>query len=349
VGILIIDKPAVDLTPAERSEQSRRIALRLKGAGSIAIATHLGGDGDGWGSACAIAHHFGSASTAVRLLAASPFPPGFRFLLPEGVEPLGPDKAGVDALCAADLQLVVDASEPGRLGEFAAHYRPERTVVIDHHAVADTGIEAALSIIDPAAAATAELVYDVLVQTGEPIRPETARALYVGLVTDTGSFRYSNTTPRAHRLAATLVEAGADPGALYRPLFANLTPRELGFLRATLDGMERDEELGITWAVLDAGVNRRLGPLDEYEGVIDHLRNQKGTEVAVLFRELEGGKVKISFRSSGAANVAALARSFGGGGHEKAAGATVAGDLATVTAEVLEACRTALAGHDPRS
>lgn len=329
---------------------ARAIARRLRSARSIAVCTHLGGDGDGWGSAIALAHHFGAVGIEVRLLAASPLPDRFRFLLPAGAQTLDPDAAGLQALQSAEAQVVVDASEPRRLGEFGPHYRPERTVVIDHHAVTAQEIEAALSLIDPFAAATAELVYDVLAQTAAPIQPPVARALYVGLVTDTGSFRYSNATPHAHRLAAELIEAGADPEALYRPLFANLTRAELDTLRALLEGVQQDEALGLSWAVLELDLTRRFGALDEYEGIIDHLRNLKGTEIAVLLREVEGGDIKISWRSTGGADVAKLARTFGGGGHEKAAGATVGGELSAVTARVIEACRGLLrAGRTRRA
>jgi len=341
----------VNQTPSRspREDLARRIAERLDRADSIAIATHLGGDGDGWGSACAIAHHFRAAGTDVQLLAGSPFAASFRFLLPAGLEPLPPNEAGIEVLRNADVQLVVDTSERSRLGEFAEHFEPDRTVVIDHHAVANHEIEASLSLIDPEAAASAELVYDVLAGTGDRIAPDAARAIYVGLVTDTGSFRYSNTSAHVHRLAAVLLEAGVDPEAMYGPLFATATPEELGVLSVVLGGIRRDEDLGLTWAVVDLEVRRRFGPLDEYESIIDHLRNLAGTEVAVLFRELEDGKVKVSLRSTGAADVAALARSFGGGGHVKAAGATLSGDSAAVSEQVLDACRSVLAAQRTRS
>ncbi len=334
-------------TPSHRLDSARRIAHRLEDADSIAIATHLGGDGDGWGSACAIAHHFSDKD--VRLLAGTPFADSFRFLLPEGVEPLPPDEIGFEALRRADVQLAVDTSERSRLGDFAALYELERTVVIDHHAVSNNEIAAAVTLVDSKAAATAELVYDVLVCSGRPIAPETARALYVGLVTDTGSFRYSNTSPRVHRLAAVLIESGVDPEALYGPLFATATTDELGVLSAALDGMRRDEKLGLTWAVLDRGIHLRFGPLDEYEGIIEHLRNLAGTEIAVLFREVDDGKVKVSLRSTGPADIASVARTFGGGGHVKAAGATISGDLAAVTERVLNECRSQLARLRSRS
>ncbi len=329
-------------TPSHRLDLAKRIAGKLKAATSIAVSTHVNGDGDGWGSACAIAHHFGPRGCDVRLLAASPLPDRFRFLLPDEAAPLAPGGPGLEALRTADLQLVVDASEPSRLGEFAPGYERDRTIVIDHHAVAAREIGAALRLIDPRAAATAELIYDVLLQTGIPIELATAQSLYVGLVTDTGSFRYSNATPQAHRLAAALIEAGVDPEALYRPLFGNLTPAELETLGSALTAMRRDEQSGITWCVLDLELSHRIGPLQEYEGVIDQLRNLQGTEVAVLLRELEGGEVKISLRSTGATDVAAVARSFGGGGHEKAAGAVVEGSVGEVTKRVLAACRAAL-------
>lgn len=329
-------------TPAHRVAAARRVAQRLQAAASIAVATHVNGDGDGWGTACAVAHHFLPLGKDIRLLAATPLPRRFRFLLPDAITPLGPGAAGRAALSGAEVQLVVDATEPARLGEFAPLFEPQRTIVVDHHAVASKHIEASLTFVDPAAAASAELLYDVLAQTQEPLRPGTATALYVALVTDTGSFRYSNTTPHAHRLAAALIEAGADPGALYGSLFANLTPAELATLQATLAGLRHEDEIGLVWSTLTAEAVRRTGALDEYEGVIDHLRNVAGTQIAVLFRELEGGVVKVSLRSSGPANVAAVARGFGGGGHEKAAGANVVGTLDEVARQVLEACRAAL-------
>ncbi len=334
-------------SPTHRLDRAKRIAERLKGSISIAVSTHVNGDGDGWGSACALAHHFGSRGTDVRLLAATPFPERYRFMLPEGVEPLDPDAVGVEALRSAASQVVLDASEPSRLGGFTPHFERERTIIIDHHAVAAGKIEAALSLIDPDAAATAELLYDVLLQTGDPLGPLAAQALYVGLVTDTGSFRYSNSTPRAHRTAAALIEAGADPEALYRPLFANLRPAELSTLQTALERMQHDEEYGITWAALELDVPRELGALMEYEGILEHLRNLEGTEVAILFRELEGGEVKVSLRSTGAADVATVARSFGGGGHKKAAGAVVSGNVGEATALVLAACRSALEQSPP--
>jgi phosphoesterase RecJ-like protein len=121
-----------------------------------------------------------------------------------------------------------------------------------------------------------------------------------------------------------------------------LTLSEVATLRAVLGALQRDSEAGITWSSVGAEVVSQVGSLDEYEGVIDHVRSIAGTEVAILFRELRGGQVKISFRSTGDADVASLARTFGGGGHAKAAGATVAGDLRAVRERVLGETRRLL-------
>ncbi len=325
-------------TPGHRIEATRRIADRLGTVSSIGVATHINGDGDGWGSACAIAHHLLPQGCDVRLLAATPYPERLRFLLPDGAEPLPPNADGLKALESAELQIVVDAAEPGRLGEFIAAFDPGRTIIIDHHAVASSIMQAADVLIDPRASASAELVYDVLVQTGTPLLQRTAIALYVGLVTDTGSFRYSNATPHAHRLAAELIEAGVEPEALYAPLYGNLTDLELGVLEVALARLERDAQHGIVWTCLSADVPA----LDGYELVIDHLRNLQGAHVAVLLRDLGDGSVKASLRSNGAADVAEVARVFGGGGHRKAAGAWVHGALSEVAERIIEACREAV-------
>lgn len=332
------------LTPPDRRAAAQAMADRLGSVSSFAVCTHVNGDGDGWGSACALAHHFLPAGVDVRLLAATPLPTRYSFLLPRAVSPLAPNEDGVRALRTADLQVVVDASESGRLGAFADHFEPGRTLVIDHHPVPAEPVPSALSLVDPGAAASAELVHDVLAATATPIGVDTARSLYVGLVTDTGSFRYSNTSAHSHRLAAELIDLGVDPEALYRPLFANLTATELGTLQEVLSRIQRDEALGLTWSSLTLDAPRRRGVLEEYEGIIDHLRNLEGTEIAALFREREGGGVKVSLRSTGAANVAAIARRFGGGGHERAAGATLEGDLSSVIEAVVSECRAALGG-----
>lgn len=325
--------------PPHRREDAREIVGRLERARSLAITTHVRGDGDGWGSATAIAHHYRPQGLDVRLAAPTPYPDRFRFLLPVGVRPMAPDASGREAFASAGVQILVDVSEPDRLGEFAADLDPARAVVIDHHPRPSGRLARCVSLIDPEAAATVELVHDILQTSGRPLARETALALYVGLVTDTGSFRYSNVRARTHRLAAELIEVGVDPGEVYNELFGTLTAAELGTLRAALDALGTDHESGLSWIALGAEVRERQGDLDDYEWILAHARNVEGTEVAVLFRELGDGSIKVSLRSNGPARVAEVARELGGGGHEKAAGAVVEGGLEEVMERVLESCR----------
>lgn len=328
--------------PPHRAQVAREIATRLDAARSIAVTTHVRGDGDGWGAATAIAHHYMPEGSQVHLLAATPYPDRFRFLLGPEITLHGPGANARRALRSADVQVLVDVSEPSRLGDFEADLNPGRTLVIDHHPRPSAELSWALALIDPDAAATVELVHDVLRATGRPISTPTALSLYVGLVTDTGSFRYSNVNARTHRLAADLVEAGVDPGAVYNELFGTLTASELGTLQAALESLGHGPDLPMSWIALGAEVTDRYGELDDYEWILEHARNVEGTEVAVLFRDLGDGSVKVSLRSNGPARVSDVARELGGGGHDKAAGAVVSGELEDVSRRVLDRCRRLL-------
>ncbi len=209
---------------------------------------------------------------------------------------------------------------------------------------------------DPTACATGELVFDMLTLDGDPLDEREATALYVAIVTDTGSFRFSNTTARTHEIAARLIEAGADPGALYRDLFAQYSQPRLRLLQRSLETLEVDGELPIAWTVLDVAALRDSGAKGEdTDGLVEFPRRLKGVEVAIAFRELSADRTKVSLRSTGDVDVARIAQSLGGGGHEKAAGVVVAEPLRaaieTVLREVRDEVRVAAAqasGAQPR-
>src|SRR5690606_16055934 len=140
----------------------------------------------------------------------------------------------------------------------------------------------------------------------------------------TGSFRFSNTSPRTHMIAAEMISRGVEPETVFRRLFATFPRRKLDLLGEALGTLRVDPDAGVSWMVLPRSVDARLHTTTEdYEGLIDHARSIEGTEVAVLFRETPEGETKISFRSNGAADVNRIASQFGGGGHVKAAGAVV--------------------------
>jgi phosphoesterase RecJ-like protein len=167
-------------------------------------------------------------------------------------------------------------------------------------------------------------------ELGAEITPEIAKALYVGLVTDTGRFMYENTSPDAHRMGAELIEIGVEPHRVYRELYEDLPFRRLQLLQRALASVERFDEGSITIAHLTKGDYGITGALEtDSEGVVDHMRAVEGTRVAVLVRELlsddRDGMRKVSLRATdGTVDVSRVARTFGGGGHPQAAGFSTA-------------------------
>jgi phosphoesterase RecJ-like protein len=215
--------------------------------------------------------------------------------------------------------------------------------VVDHHPGGSECV-GELAVQDTTAAAAAELIHDLLVLADGPWPPAAVLGIYVGLVTDTGSFRYSNTTPRAHAIAARLLERGVDPEAVYQRLFATVPLHRVELLREALARLDVDVEAGLAWIVVPSEIAVRLGAdSEDFEGLVEHARSIQGTEIAMLFRETPEGETKISFRSNGLADVNRLAREFGGGGHVKAAGAKVSAPADQVVPRVLAAARAAQA------
>ena len=195
---------------------------------------------------------------------------------------------------------------------------------IDHHH--DNTRFGTVNLVISAASCTAEIVWRIAKELGAEITPDIAKALYVGLVTDTGRFMYENTSAAAHVMAAELIEAGVRPHVVYRELFEDLPFRRLQLLQRALASVERHDDGGITIAHLTKGDYEETGALEtDSEGVVDHMRAVEGTRVAVLVRELLSddrcGMRKVSLRATdGSVDVSRIAREFGGGGHPQAAG-----------------------------
>ena len=331
--------------PDTRSFTLRRVAQRLLAARRVVLVTHVNSDGDGCGSQAAVAAWLEGHGVDATIVNPTPFPQTFRFLLhrQDLVAELGTPEAEA-ALEGADLFLVLDTSEPQRVGDLAPRLPAGRTVVVDHHP-AGREVVGDMAVQDASAAATGEMVFDLITSSGEEVPAAAALGAYVALVSDTGSFRYSNTTPRAHAVAADLLQRGIDPEIVYRRLFATAPLRRLELLREALATLRFDEATGLSWMTVTRDTADRLqADGEDFDGLIEHARSIEGTEVALLFRETDEGKTKISFRSNGHTDVNRLARMFGGGGHVKAAGALVDGLASSVAPPVIEAVTEALRG-----
>jgi bifunctional oligoribonuclease and PAP phosphatase NrnA len=220
---------------------------------------------------------------------------------------------------------------------------------IDHHH--DNTNFGTLNYVVPAACCTAEIIWDLMHDLGVAPSPSVAEALYIGLITDTGRFMYENTGPRAHLMAAELIEAGVDVPGVYERLYENVQPAKLALLATALQHVRRFDSGELTLASLSADDFVRAQAKESYsEGIIDHLRAVRGTKVAALVRELSDpdrkGQHKVSLRATDdTIDVSAIARAQGGGGHRRAAGFTTTLELD----ELIAFLRGEIAGQLPAS
>ena len=324
--------------PRARTDAIHKIAGALKGVSSVAVTTHINADGDAAGSVAAMARLLPQLGLKAVIVNPTPWPNLFEFLK-EGLD----DRtgSGAEALRSAGALVSLDVSDVRRLGSLAnaARSLPGPRIVIDHHVPTE---EPAGDIVlaDTAACATGELLYDFASVLNLEIDLPIAEALYTAILTDTGGFRYSNTSPRAHAIAAQLVSRGVDPEHTYRRIYASLSPGRLQLLRDALDTLGVDSKFGLAWvSVTNEAMDRYGVSSDDLDGIVEHPRSVAGTRLALFFRDLGYGKVKVSFRSTGDVDVNELARRFGGGGHEKASGALVAGTLDEVRDRIVTAAR----------
>jgi phosphoesterase RecJ-like protein len=225
----------------------------------------------------------------------------------------------------------------------AARAEAGHVLNIDHHP--DNRRYGTVDWIDPGAAATGEMIHDLLARLALPLTAEIALNLFTALHTDTGSFRYSNTTARTFRIAAALTEAGADPALVSDRLYQQRPRDALHHLGVALSRVTVSEDGQVAWLALP----RDLAPESFYaaEDLVGYPRSLGGVKVALLLREEGPDVVKVSLRGKGEVAVNRIAGRFGGGGHDNAAGCTVRGDLAAVTATMVAAVREAL-GSPPR-
>jgi phosphoesterase RecJ-like protein len=327
---------------AERREGIQRVARELEPGRRVALSTHINSDGDGCGSEAGLARMLAQRGMHVHIVNPTPWPALFDFLLADDVRDRSGD--GAAALRNIDILIVLDISDVKRLGALADTVRELKVprVVIDHHIPSDDRAGDVL-LADTSACATGELVYDLACELNFEITPMIAKSLYSAILTDTGGFRFSNTTPRCHAVAADLLAVGVDPEEIYQRVYASAPAGRVRLLAEVLQTLGVDESKGLAWLSMHAGAMEQYDVRQEdLDGIVEHARSIAGTRMAVFFRDLGHGKVKASFRSTGAVDVNAFARKFGGGGHARASGALIPGSLADVRERVLAAAREVL-------
>jgi phosphoesterase RecJ-like protein len=335
--------------PPSRLAEAREFARFFEPGKRICLTTHVNPDGDGLGSEVGLAHLLRSLGVDVVVTNPSPTPERYHFLFRDlpGVDR---SAEAVRELRRADRIAVLDISDVGRLG-MLSHTVEDRGVpvaCVDHH-VSQGHLPPGPRFVNPEASATGELIFQLAQANDWALTPLAARALYVAILTDTGAFRFSNTRPAVLRTAASLLEVGLDPEQIYLDVYANAPEGRARLLAETLQTLVVEAEAGLAWVTVPPGALERFGvTADDLDGIVEVPRSISGIRMALLFREIAAGRIKVSLRSVGRVDVADFARPFGGGGHTKASGLSLEGSMAVVQGRVLEAAREYLSNgrHD---
>lgn len=311
----------------------------LLSSDKILVASHLGPEGDAIGSALALALGLRRLGKTVEVVCHEGVPKRYKFL-PSA------DKIKSEPTFEPKILVLVDCADLRR-ADLPKRFKQKSnlpTIVIDHHPQkSGRKNEKRIEWVNSKAAATAEMIYELLRALKIPIRIEIATCLYSGLISDTGVFQFRNTTPKTLRLAAFLLEHGVDPQELAYRIWEVRSFEATKLLARCLLKVKFEPEIGLAWSVLTAKDFERTGTTDEdTENFVNFIRAIEGTKVAILFREVKPSFVKVSLRSKGGTDVAAIARRFGGGGHIAAAGCKLNSPLRLALKQVLSEVRKVL-------
>jgi bifunctional oligoribonuclease and PAP phosphatase NrnA len=320
-----------------------QVVEELRSADKLLLTTHENPDGDALGSLLGMHGVLTQlGKDALMYLSPDEFPLPHEYRDMENSAIIGGPPADMDERVAVFL----DCGNIDRMPVDFLQREGIHILNIDHHH--DNTRFGTANLVDPKASCTAQIVWRLSKELGAELTTAIARALYVGLITDTGRFMYENTTPEAHQMAAELIEAGVEPHVIYSRIYESLPVERITLLQRALSTIRRFDDGAITMLHLTADDFEQTGAVEnDSEGIIDHARAVEGTAVAVLVRDLTGdraGKRKISLRATDdRVDVSEIARSFGGGGHRQAAGATTELEIDALTEAIREHVRAQLA------
>ena len=316
----------------------------ILGASRITAICHENPDADSLGSALALRIAAERLGKEAEVVAADPVPPTLTAL---------PGAASVRRRPALepDIALVVDGplSRTGSVVTEAADWLARARIVnIDHH-VSNDGSEAAVSWVDPEAAATCEMVALLLPDLGVALDHDIATVLTAGIVQDTHTFSHPNATPRTLRVAADLLEAGAPLSAIHRSIYADKPFSTLALWGRIMAGIGQRRDGRIVHAAMTTAMLAETGsePVAS-EGLIDLLASTREADITALFKEVDATHVRVSVRTSARADAVAITSAFGGGGHARAAGCSIDAPLAEAQGRLLEECERELDRADAR-
>ncbi len=294
----------------------------LAGHSTFVLTTHVNPDGDGLGSELALAHFLTSLGKSVTIINHSPTPENYQWL-DEKKEIIHfiPERDR-DKILITEVIIILDTNQPDRIRSLQPFVQQSKAIkiVIDHHL--DPHPFGDHYLIDDNATSTGEIIYRLITAMDKNVlNKNIAEALYIAVMTDTGSFRFPRTNPATHHIAADLLSYGVDPTAAFSNVYENWTPGRMRLLGEVLDSMKTAYDGKLAYVVCTRAMFKSTGTTEiETDNFTAYPMSVRGVVVGILINELHNG-VKISFRSKGSIPINELAKEFGGNGHRNAAGA----------------------------
>ena len=326
----------------ELQQDYELLVEHLKQSPRVLVTSHEGPDGDAIGSTLAMCHVLWTLGIDAVPFNVDRVPHNFSFLP-------GADRFvhALDEEESFDLTILVDCAERHRPGgHFPASGWGTRVAVVDHHQTWDPTFPDVV-VRDPSAAAVGEMVFRLALTAKVPIGPELAKCCYAAIMTDTGSFRYNNTSPLTFAIVSSLLTYGVEPWEMTSNIYENDPIERVRLLARVLDTLTVSSCSRLAFICVKRAMMEGIADRPELlDGFINYARRIQGVEVATQIRELEDGDYKVSFRSRGAVNVADLASRFGGGGHHNAAGCRMTGEVEEIQ-ELLADQLDAMLGPPP--
>ncbi len=322
--------PPIELA---KSQEFATFKATLEQAKRILISTHLLPDGDGLGAEAALFHYLKRARKACRIYNPDAVPKRYKWLDPKGQILLGPGEVELWDTC--DLWIIVDTNDPRRLGRVwqEMSLRSKKIIFIDHHPEIVAGLAGvtypphSMTMADVQSSSIGEMLYKIFQELNlAKINKDIATALYVSVMTDTNSFRYSRTTPIAHRIAAEMIELEVNPEEVYQAIFSSKDVSHLQLLGHVLQQVKTSKNGKIAWMEVSMETRKKhQATADDTLSFLNLLLLLRDAEVVCFFREEDDGHVRVSLKSKGKVIVNRLAQELGGGGHEFAAGLELSG------------------------
>lgn len=293
------------------------------------ITSHINPDGDSIASQLALKGILTLLGKRSVIVNSHPVPRVYRFL-PGAGEILTRRR---HSLRPYSVLFALDCGHPSRASGFLDGTRPLTVVNIDHH-VSNSGY-GDLNWVDSRASSTCEIIYEIARSSGVEIEGDIATNLYAGILTDTGSFRYSSTTPRSLSIASRLLRCGIDPHRIAENIYENAEFSSLRLLGKALSRIGRSRDGKVSWMTFSHAELSSLSNTSETEEFVNYARSLNTARIAIGFKEVSPGEIRVSLRSKGPINVAEIASRYGGGGHRNAAGCTVNGNLKDVAGRLV--------------